>query len=370
MQYLEVKTQSHSYKIVVGREIFEKSLSDILTDSSNDRLFLLADENLFHHHGEQLLKSLQHFSGDVRHMLVPQGESSKSVKFWESSVNFLLTNGVRRNTPLIVAGGGVTGDLGGFAAASVLRGIPIIHIPTTVLAMVDSSIGGKTGINHSTGKNLIGAFYQPKAVIADTRFLTSLPRREWINGLSEILKYGAISDAEIFNEASIFLSADYLSTDREKLISLIFKCMKIKADIVAADEFESGIRAFLNFGHTFAHALEKACNYDSISHGEAVYLGMLAAQKLSRLSGSSLTGDFLEAYRPLYQFRVQPAEVSRDDIYSFMFQDKKRTDEHLKFVLLDEWQSPAVKTVTNKEYIKNAIELMIHQLKQSQPGKS
>ncbi|TVQ04980.1 MAG: 3-dehydroquinate synthase [Balneolaceae bacterium] len=362
MQYLEVKTQSQSYKVVVGRDIFERSLQEIFNGSSWDKLFLLVDENVFLHHGDLLLNSLNHFADDVQHLVVPQGESSKTVAFWESTVNFLLTNGVRRNTPLFVAGGGVAGDLGGFVAASVLRGIPLIHIPTTILAMVDSSIGGKTGINHQTGKNLIGAFYQPNMVIADTRFLTSLPRREWINGLSEILKYGAISDASIFNEASIFQAEDYRIIDQEKLISLIYKCIKIKADIVAADEFESGIRAFLNFGHTFAHAIEKACNFDTISHGEAVFLGMLAAQKLSRLTGYSLNENFLEPYKPLYQFRVNPDEVSSEEIYSYMFQDKKRTDKHLKFVLLKEWQSPAVKNVTNKEHIIEAIMLMINEM--------
>jgi 3-dehydroquinate synthase len=363
MQYLQVKTQSHSYKAVIGRDIFENSLHEILGGGSCDKIFLLVDENVFQHHGSLLLNSLDQFATDVHHMIVPQGESSKSVAFWESALNFLLTNGVRRNTPLIVIGGGVTGDLGGFVAASVLRGIPLIHVPTTILAMVDSSIGGKTGINHQAGKNLIGAFYQPRMVIADTQFLNSLPRREWINGLSEILKYGAISDTSIFNEASIFQTEDYRFIDREKLESLIYKCIKIKADIVATDEFEGGIRAYLNFGHTFAHAIEKACDFDTISHGEAVFLGMLAAQKLSRLTGSVLSGNFLEPYKPLYHFRVKPEELSAEEIYTYMFQDKKRTDIHLKFVLLKEWQFPVVKNVTDKEHVLDAIMHLIKEIK-------
>lgn len=366
-QYLNVNTRSHSYTVHAGYQILDTSLHDVLKDVNSDILFLLADENLFHHHGSLLLKSLHRFSSDVRHMIIPQGESSKSVKMWEKVIHFLLTNAARRNTPLLVAGGGVTGDLGGFAAASVLRGIPLIHIPTTVLAMVDSSIGGKTGINHLTGKNLIGSFYQPRAVIADTQFLTSLPRSEWINGLSEILKYGAINDSAIFDEATIFLNDDYRAIDRKKLISLICKCIKIKSDIVAKDEFESGIRAFLNYGHTFAHALEKACGFNSVSHGEAVFLGMLAAQKLSALTGYSLHGNFLDPFKDLYQYRANPLSLSAEKIYSCMFNDKKRTDEHLKFVLLKDWQSPVVMNVTNKTYIIAAINLMIHEILNHQP---
>lgn len=358
----EVKTQSQSYHAIVGFDILKESLYKFISGTKHDKLFLLVDENVFQHHGDNLIQTLQNFSDHVLHLIIPEGESSKSVKFWEKAVSFLLSNGVRRNTPLFVAGGGVTGDLGGFVAASVLRGIPLIHIPTTLLAMVDSSIGGKTGINHQAGKNLIGAFYQPRAVIADTRFLISLPQREWVNGLSEILKYGAIRDAEIFDNAAVFFSKDYHTLDQEKLITLIHKCIKIKAEIVAQDEFESGVRAFLNFGHTFAHALEKACDFNTISHGEAVYLGMLAALKLSDLCGYSITGQYIEPYKPLYQFRVKPGEVLSEDIYSYMFQDKKRTDEHLKFVLLEDWQSPVVKTVINKEHVKEAIDLMIIQL--------
>lgn len=297
---ITINATASSYKAAVGNNILEAGLADFLQDKQADKLFVLIDEHVFEHHWEWIRPILSTHSKKLFHMTVPEGEGSKSVGFWSKTLDFLLQEGIRRNTPLLVFGGGVTGDLGGFTAATALRGIPLVHIPTTILAMVDSSIGGKTGVNHSTGKNLIGSFYQPEKVIADIQFLDSLPKKEWTNGLSEILKYGAIRDEKIFAEAEIFLEQNLHSIDSRKLINLIAKCIKIKADVVEEDEFEGGIRAFLNYGHTFAHALEKACDFNKISHGEAVFLGMLAAQKLSNLTGADLQTTKLTPYRSLY----------------------------------------------------------------------
>jgi 3-dehydroquinate synthase len=228
--------------------------------------------------------------------------------------------------------------------------------------MVDSSIGGKTGVNHSTGKNLIGSFYQPERVIADIQFLESLPKKEWVNGLSEILKYGAIQDEKIFSEAKIFLEQNLQSDDSKKLINLIAKCIKIKADIVEEDEFEGGIRAFLNYGHTFAHALEKACDFDTISHGEAVFLGMLAAQELSNLTGAELQTTKLTPYRSLYNFKASKDELSYEQLNDYMKSDKKRTDQYIKFVLLNDWQQPEVKTVKDHKLINQAWDVVFNEL--------
>lgn len=362
MHNLNIQSSSGSYTACTGRDILPDMLKKELSRLSSDTLFLLVDENVQAHHGRYIEESLRPCCDTLHTMAVPPGEASKSNRFWEKTLDFLLTQGVRRNTPLLVAGGGVTGDLGGFAAATALRGIPLIHIPTTVLAMVDSSIGGKTGINHTTGKNLIGSFYQPRAVIADTRFLSSLPKREWVNGLSEILKYAAIRDEAIFDEAEIFLEKDLNTINQDELSALISKCIKIKAAIVEEDEFESGIRAFLNFGHTFAHALEKVCAFDTISHGEAVYLGMQAALTLSELTGANLQQNKLEKYNSLYQYRIAAEQLSFDDIFSAMHQDKKRTDQHIKFVLLEKWQQPVVKAVKDTELIKQAAESIFNEL--------
>lgn len=359
---ITINATASSYKAAVGNNILEDELAAFLEEEEADKLFVLIDENVFEHHWNAIQPILSNHSEKLFHMTIPEGESSKSVQFWTKTLDFLLNEGIRRNTPLLVIGGGVTGDLGGFTAATALRGIPLVHIPTTVLAMVDSSIGGKTGVNHSTGKNLIGSFYQPKRVIADIQFLNSLPKKEWINGLSEILKYGAIRDEKIFTEAKIFLEQNLQPDDSKKLIDLIAKCIKIKADTVEEDEFEGGIRAFLNYGHTFAHALEKACDFDTISHGEAVFLGMLAAQELSNLTGAELQTTKLTPYRSLYNFRASKDGLSYERLNDYMKSDKKRTDKFIKFVLLNDWQQPEVKTVKDHNLINQAWDVVFNEL--------
>ena len=359
---ITINAASGSYKAMVGRDILSDGLSDLFGNKIADKLFIMIDENVFKHHWNRIQPIFSSYATNIQLLQVPEGEGSKSVQFWSKTVDFLLQNSVRRNVPLVVIGGGVCGDLGGFTAATTLRGIPLIHIPTTVLAMVDSSIGGKTGVNHSTGKNLIGSFYQPQKVIADTRFLDSLPKREWTNGLSEILKYGAIRDDSIFDDAEIFLKPDIHSIEQNRLVSLISKCIQIKADVVERDEFESGIRAFLNYGHTFAHALEKACDYEKLSHGEAVYLGMIAAEKLSELTGAELGTTKLQPFRSLYRFRVTKDELSYKDLNEYMKTDKKRTDQYIKFVLLRSWQNPEVKAVKNEAFINQAWDTALTEL--------
>lgn len=359
---IQVKTSQQSYRAIVGEGIFEKQIKEISDSFEGDINFLLVDENVEKHHSNLIDHAFEAAGKKFFMMSVPEGEKSKSISFWKTCVEFLLENGVRRNTPVFVMGGGVTGDVGGFAAASALRGVPLIHIPTTVLAMVDSSIGGKTGVNHSTGKNLIGAFYQPRRVVADTAFLSSLPRNEWTNGLSEILKYGAIERDDIFDRATFFLEDDISKISREQLTDLIADCIQIKADIVEKDEFEGNIRAYLNFGHTFAHALEKACGYQSISHGEAVYLGMLAAIDLSNQFGTNLKPDKLLKYRSLYSYRVSKDQLSLDDLMNHMKFDKKRTNQHIRFVLLKEWQSPILKEVVSDTLIHQAWQTALQEI--------
>jgi 3-dehydroquinate synthase len=359
----EINVSSGSYEFAVGEDILGDELPKLLSRFGSDKRFLIADENVYKAHSGKLNDQLTSDGATLHTIRVPAGEQSKSIEFWSKLTDFLLANGIRRNTPVIVAGGGVTGDVGGFAAASTLRGVPLIHVPTSLLAMVDSSVGGKTGINHSTGKNLIGAFYQPAGVIADTAFLKTLPEEEWINGLSEILKYGAIRDAAIFEDASFFLQPDFIrSVTPETLSRLILRCVQVKADIVSEDEFEGGVRAFLNFGHTFAHALEKACSFSTISHGEAVYLGMLAAQRLSNLEGGDVQGNFIKKFSGLYRYRISKETVSFNDLIRFMQADKKRTGKDIRFVLLKEWQHPVLKSVLNYRHIEKSAEAIYEQL--------
>lgn len=351
---INVNTSSGSYPFTVGSDIFEKEAAMLHQSMGFDKCFIFADENVWKFHSESIEKVFHALKVDFIVKIIPAGENSKSVQQWRELVDFLLRSGVRRNTPLFAIGGGVTGDLAGFVAASTLRGIPLIHIPTTLLAMVDSSIGGKTGVNHATGKNLIGAFYQPEQVIADTGFLSTLPDRDWTNGLSEILKYGAISDHSIFGACEIFYEDDLLITHAGELNQIIQTCARIKADIVEADEFESGTRAFLNFGHTFAHALEKVADFDLMNHGEAVYLGMLAAITLSRETGTDINDHPIRHFRPLYTFRATPRMLPENNLLEAMKSDKKVIDNTFRFVLLNNWQQPVVKSVNDEERIHNA----------------
>lgn len=359
---ITVEASSATYPVYTGENILADSLPAVLNNYPRDNVYLIVDENVLQAHHTTIKDVFSSVFNDLHIFVVPEGETSKSVDFWKKCTGYLLTHQVRRNTPIAVIGGGVTGDLGGFAAATTLRGIPFIHIPTTLLAMVDSSIGGKTGVNCDTGKNLIGAFNQPEAVIADTAFLQSLPDKEWTNGLSEILKYGAIRDASVFEEAAIFLEKDKSKIDREKLHSIINKSIRIKAEIVKDDEFESGVRAYLNFGHTFAHALEKASTFSKISHGEAVFLGMLAAKKLSEELFSAELGDPFEPFKKLYSYRVKKDDFSTSSLNNFMMSDKKRIGEHIMFVLLHNWQQPTLEPVSNQKLITRAWKAAFREL--------
>ena len=358
-----IETSSGNCPVFTGEHILGDALDQIFPDYPSDLIFLLVDENVFMHHRDQLTTIFTDRFDRVEILPVPSGEKSKSVPFWEKSVQFLLKNQIRRNTPVAVIGGGVTGDLGGFVAATALRGVPYIHIPTTILAMVDSSVGGKTGINSDSGKNLIGAFRQPEAVIADVFLLNTLPHTEWVNGLSEILKYGAIRDESIFKEARIFLEQDLSAINKNELISLIRKCIQIKADVVKTDEFESGVRAFLNFGHTFAHSLEKACGFSTISHGEAVFAGMLAAQKLSESILSLKNLPNFEPFIPLYSYRFTVESLNFDDLYLYMKNDKKRTGDDINFILLEDWQKPVMIPVSDRNLINKAWSYTFNQIK-------
>ena len=361
---IEVNILTGNYIYSAGNGIISRALADICNRHGCKNLFVILDENVNRLHGDRLRSIIKERSVSLSEFIVPAGESSKSFSHWKKIVDFLLRHQVRRNSPVLVIGGGVTGDLGGFAAATALRGVPLYHLPTTLLAMVDSSIGGKTGINHQIGKNLVGSFYQPAGVIADISFLETLPRNEWINGLSEILKYAAISDERIFRQTEFFLdpTVPYYNQNHEHLISLICRCAGIKIDIVEKDEHEKGVRAFLNFGHTFAHALEKECGYETISHGEAVFLGMLAAQKLSILTGGAAEGDKLEKYSTLYSYRVVKDALSYHSLVAHMKADKKNKNRDLHFVLLDSWQHPVLKTVKKESYLKESWNAVFNRL--------
>ncbi len=347
------------YSIHVEKNV-EKAFFDFCSDRySKEKVILVVDEKVYELHETKIESICSRYFENLFVLKVPQGESSKSLSQWQQLVNEILAEGVERNTPLVAIGGGVTGDLAGYVAASVLRGIPLIHLPTTLLAMVDSSIGGKTGLNHDTGKNLIGAFYQPDAVFSDVEFLETLEQSEWITGMAEIIKYGAIRSPELFNQLETL--NDNLSADDEEWIEVIRESARIKTDIVQEDTLEAGKRAYLNFGHTFGHALERVAGYGSISHGEAVFAGMIAATYFSKELGHPVDDTVFTPFMSLYKQQIRSFPTQPDKLIEAMKTDKKVKNNIIQLVLLKEWGSPYIKPCTDLSKLRAAWKYTIDQ---------
>jgi 3-dehydroquinate synthase len=283
---------------------------------------------------QQLMSALG--GRDIEVHVIADGEPEKTVDTWFGIVDKLVSMQARRDASVIALGGGVVGDIAGFAAACYMRGIRFLQAPTTLLAQVDASVGGKTAINHQMGKNLIGAFHQPAAVIIDSATLASLPEREFNAGLAEVVKYGAIRDAGFFNWLEDNTSR-IAERDEEALDHLIHESVQNKAEIVASDEKEAGVRALLNFGHSFGHALEAKTDYSRFLHGEAVSIGMVTAAKLSELRGLCETGTTARLAAILQAFGLpvqQPADVAISELVDALALDKKAVVSGLRLILL------------------------------------
>lgn len=334
MRTLNVDLGDRSYPIYIGENLLAKP--ELLTPHIlGQQVCIITNQTVAPLYLSALTNVLADYQVDT--LVLPDGESFKTLSTVNDIFDKLLTARHNRTTTLIALGGGVVGDMTGFAAACYQRGVGFIQVPTTLLAMVDSSVGGKTGVNHSLGKNMIGAFYQPRCVLADTLLLQSLPQRELSAGIAEIIKYGLISDYPFFEWLEANLDA-LLRGDREALAYAVERSCKNKADVVAQDEHEGGIRAILNFGHTFGHAIETAQGYGNWLHGEAVAAGMVMAADLSWRRGS-ITEQELERIKNLLtraNLPVKaPAEMTPDQFKQLMGVDKKVLDGRLRLVLLD-----------------------------------
>ncbi len=303
---------------------------------SPGRCLLVTDENVARHYKTPLVEGLSNAGWRVRSLVLPPGEQTKSASCLHSLYDDALTWGIDRQTPVLALGGGVIGDLAGFAAATLLRGVPLVQLPTSLLAQVDASVGGKTAINHETGKNLIGAFYQPDLVCADPHTLDTLPMREYTSGMAEVIKHALIRAPALFETLENHLAPVMERKDREIISSVIEKAVHVKAEVVSADEREEGQRAILNFGHTFAHALERVAGYGAFTHGEAVALGMRAGLYLSRQRHpEALPRERLDHVIRAVPLEADPAEMSFSDLYTAMSADKKNEGDNIRFVLLE-----------------------------------
>ena len=307
------------------------------------------------------LEKTQSMLSGLRHeaVILPDGEKYKNLEVLNQIYDSLLRNRFDRNTTVIALGGGVVGDMAGFAAASYQRGVHLIQIPTTLLSQVDSSVGGKTGVNHALGKNMIGAFYQPRAVIADTDTLDTLPDRELSAGIAEIIKYGLICNAEFFAWLEQNMQA-LLSRDKPALSYAIEVSCKTKAEVVAADERESGKRALLNLGHTFGHAIENGMGYGEWLHGEAVGAGMCMAAIMSNQMGWMSDEDTRKTIKLIEQAKLPskaPDSMSAEKFMELMSVDKKVLDGVLRLVLMKGIGQSLVTSDYTIDDLKTAIKL-------------
>ena len=251
-------------------------------DPLGNKIMVVSNQTVFDFYGDRAICSLEAAKFEVSCCLLEDGEEYKTLASLQQIYDCALENGLERSSTLVALGGGVIGDLTGFAAATWLRGINVVQVPTTLLAMVDSAIGGKTGVNHPKGKNLIGAFHQPRLVLTDPQVLNTLPEREFRAGMAETIKYGVIGDRELFEQLAAATSLQQSDFDPELLMTILTRSAKAKADVVSKDEHETkGLRATLNYGHTIGHAIESVKNYEGINHGEAVAMGMVAAGQLA-----------------------------------------------------------------------------------------
>jgi len=298
-------------------------------------VLLVSDRRVFRAHGARVEALIEASGVRSQRVVLPAGESSKCFAQFERILRAAVRAGCDRHALLVALGGGVVGDITGYAAASLLRGVEFVQVPTSLLAMVDASVGGKTGINLPEGKNLVGAFWQPRAVVIDLDVLATLPARESRSGWAEIIKTAAIRDARLL--ARIESQRDALiGGDLELLAGVVARCVRIKADVVAADEKESGLRMILNFGHTLAHGIEAAQGYDGLLHGEAVAIGMVFAARLGESLGCTAAGTAARLERTLDDFGLPTAVrgLSFARVWGAMGRDKKRGPCGLRWVLL------------------------------------
>jgi len=313
------------YTVFIGENLKDKMVEFL----GNRRAFVITDSNLFSFYKDFLKNLSQHI------FVFEAGEESKNINTLMRIYDFLIDKSADRHSLILAFGGGVVGDTAGFAAATYMRGAKLIQLPTSLLAMVDSSVGGKTGINYGGYKNIIGSFYQPEAVFVDVAFLKTLPEREYLSAFAEVVKYGMIRDKKLFE----FLenSVDALKNrDLESLRFVVERSIKNKAEIVAEDEKEKNIRALLNFGHTFAHAIESITNYKRYLHGEAVSIGMVIASRLAEKLGYMRSEDTKRLKNLLLSFGLPikvDFSINPEQIYEIMLKDKKNRDGVLRFVL-------------------------------------
>jgi len=357
MQTLKVELANRSYPIYIGRSLIS-NVDLILPHLKRKHVAIVTNTTVAPLYLEALSNALQAAGVTVIPIILPDGEAYKNSETLNLIYDALLQSRCERSTTLIALGGGVIGDLTGYAAATYLRGVPFIQIPTTLLSQVDSSVGGKTGINHPLGKNMIGAFYQPQLVLADIDTLQTLPAREFSAGMAEVIKYGLIRDAEFFDWLEVHIEK-LMALDEKAITEAIYRSCKNKADVVARDEHETGERALLNLGHTFGHAIENAMGYGVWLHGEAVGAGTMMAADLSQRMGW-LTVDEVKRIRQLLTAAKLPLDAPKLGVEKYldlMQLDKKVADGKIRLVLQQAIGQSVITSDYDAEKLKETLSL-------------
>ncbi|MGO2010517.1 3-dehydroquinate synthase [Pseudoalteromonas sp.] len=355
MLELTVNLDERSYPIYIGPSILQQT--GLLLEHIGDcRPIIITNDTI----APLYLDNVMALLAEVNPLsfIIPDGEQFKSLEWFEKISAFLLENNCGRDTCLIALGGGVVGDLTGFVAACYQRGVPFIQVPTTLLSQVDSSVGGKTAVNHPLGKNMIGAFYQPQAVFIDTESLHTLPTREFAAGMAEVIKYGLIYDTELFRFLENNLK-QLKALDEEILQHVIYRCCEIKALIVAEDEKEAGLRALLNLGHTFAHAIEAQMGYGKWLHGEAVATGMVLAAKLAHTRGDLTAQQVTRICDLITRYDLPtniPENMTSEQFLHHMRKDKKNKKGTIRFILPTKFGQCALVDDVSDQHVRDLIE--------------
>ncbi len=345
---VSVELGERSYPVYIDEQ---NSFVDLLKATGGTSFVVVTNDTMAELYAEELSRWESEITG-LQSVVVPDGEQYKNMETVMSVLDSLLEAKLDRKTVVIAFGGGVIGDMTGFAASLFLRGVRFVQVPTTLLAMVDSSVGGKTAVNHAMGKNLIGAFYQPIFVWIETRFLDTLPEREFVAGCGEVLKYGFIGGESMFAFVEEQFQ-DVLARDRDAVREVVRRSIQIKADVVAEDERETGRRALLNFGHTFGHALEKMYNYSGILHGEGIFWGIRCAIDLGFEAGfipTDLKARYDRAASKII-YPELPSKPTVESLFSYMFSDKKTEAGKLRFVVPTTIGESIVSSAVTKEQV-------------------
>lgn len=357
---VKIKAVNFIYRVIIENSGLESIGKAMRLLFPSVKVMLVSDKNVFKIYGQQVVDSLAAEKWQVYPVVLNAGEKTKNLSKASYLYDQALAAGLDRNTPIVALGGGVIGDLAGFVAATYLRGIPLVMVPTSLLAQVDSSVGGKVAVNHPGGKNLIGSIYPPRLVLIDPQVLKTLPKRQLKAGLAEVIKYGIIADSAYF---------DWLENNVDKLINLhsaaltdaITLAVMIKAKVVEADEYETDYRRILNFGHTIGHALEAATGYRHYLHGEAVHAGMIAVTEMAGAMGilDSVARERILNLLMRLSLKTAPPGLTAPEVVDKLRQDKKRRDSEIFFVLPRAVGAVSIEAVSDQAKILEAVNTIL-----------